>query len=293
MTPGCGEGQARWQRRHDFLHWPLAFPQVFHRERPGFDVVVGNPPWEEVTIEELSFYGMYRPGLNSMTQAERDKVIAGLVHERPGLPGVLRVRQERLVEMRAALAGGGYERSTGDPDLYKYFCQRYRMLARQRGFIGVVLPRSAFVNKGSTVFREWIYTSSAAHRIDSLVNHRGWAFPDVTPKYTISLVVAERRPPPPRHRVAFAGTARSRREWHEQVAGDGVRLVQAVFGPRWETPLLRSQEEAEVLAKLREGSPFPFGAGVAEAAAGSAGARGGGAKAGIGGGALVTHSCDS
>ena len=266
--------------KHDFLHWPLAFPQVFHRERPGFDVVVGNPPWEEVTIEELSFYGMYRPGLNSMTQAERDKVIAGLVRERPNLPGVLRERQERLEEMRAALAGGGYERSTGDPDLYKYFCQRYRMLARKRGFIGVVLPRSAFVNEGSTSFREWIYTSSAAHRIDSLVNYKGWAFADVTPKYTISLVVAERRPPPPGHRVAVAGTARSRREWHEQAAGDGVRLGQVVFGSKWETPLLRSQEEAEVLAKLREGNPFPFGAG--SAAAEPAGTPGAGAKAGAG-----------
>ena len=51
---------------HGFLHWPLAFPQVFAHARPGFDVVVGNPPWEEVTIEELSFYGMYRPGINSL-----------------------------------------------------------------------------------------------------------------------------------------------------------------------------------------------------------------------------------
>ena len=265
-------------KRHDFLHWPLAFPQVFHRERPGFDVVVGNPPWEEVTIEELSFYGMYRPGLNSMTQAERDRVIAGLVRERPGLPGVLRERQEKLEEMRTALAGGGYERSSGDPDLYKYFCQRYRMLARQRGFIGVVLPRSAFVNKGSTVFREWIYTSSATHRVDSLVNHKGWAFPDVTPKYTISLVVAERTPPPPGHKVAVAGTARSRPEWHEQAAGDGVRLAQVVFGPRWETPLLRSHDEAEVLAKLREGNPFPFGAGVAARVGPSGDARGRGRR---------------
>ena len=245
--------------KHDFLHWPLAFPQVFHRERPGFDVVVGNPPWEEVTIEELSFYGMYRPGLNSMTQAERDRVIAGLVRERPALPSVLRERQEKLKEMRAALAGGGYRRSTGDPDLYKYFCQRYRMLARRRGFLGVVLPRSAFVNKGSTTFREWIYTSSAAHRVDSLVNYKGWAFPDVTPKYTISLVVAERTPPPAGHRVAVAGTAKSRQEWHEQASGDGVRLVQIVFGPRWETPLVRSQQESDTLAKMRVGNRFPHG----------------------------------
>ncbi len=59
-------------KRHQFLHWPLAFPQVFSRPLPGFDVVVGNPPWEEVTVEELSFYGLYRPGINALGEKERD-----------------------------------------------------------------------------------------------------------------------------------------------------------------------------------------------------------------------------
>ncbi|MBK6685949.1 MAG: N-6 DNA methylase [Deltaproteobacteria bacterium] len=27
------------------FHWPLEFPEVFHRERPGFDAFVGNPPF--------------------------------------------------------------------------------------------------------------------------------------------------------------------------------------------------------------------------------------------------------
>ena len=26
---------------HRFFHWPLEFPGIFHRERPGFDVVAG------------------------------------------------------------------------------------------------------------------------------------------------------------------------------------------------------------------------------------------------------------
>jgi hypothetical protein len=29
-----------------FFHWRLQFPEVFDRESPGFDVVLGNPPWE-------------------------------------------------------------------------------------------------------------------------------------------------------------------------------------------------------------------------------------------------------
>ena len=37
---------------HRFFHWPLEFPELFHDEQgraldsPGFDAVLGNPPWE-------------------------------------------------------------------------------------------------------------------------------------------------------------------------------------------------------------------------------------------------------
>jgi hypothetical protein len=37
------------------LHFPVAFPEVFLRERNGFDVLLGNPPWDEVKPEERSF----------------------------------------------------------------------------------------------------------------------------------------------------------------------------------------------------------------------------------------------
>ena len=34
------------------FHFPIAFPEVFLRDRAGFDVILGNPPWEEARIEE-------------------------------------------------------------------------------------------------------------------------------------------------------------------------------------------------------------------------------------------------
>src|SRR4029079_17648311 len=27
------------------LHWPIAFPEVFAQEHPGFDAMIGNPPF--------------------------------------------------------------------------------------------------------------------------------------------------------------------------------------------------------------------------------------------------------
>ncbi|MCY3808178.1 MAG: hypothetical protein OXG58_01875 [Gemmatimonadetes bacterium] len=247
--------------KHRFLHWPLAFPQVFSRKRPGFDVVVGNPPWEEITVEELSFYGMYRPGLNSISEKQRDAVISELVAQRPELPQILRDQQADARIARAALATGDYKSMGSDPDLYKYFCQRWQQVIRDSGFVGVVLPRTAFNAKGSQGFREWLYSTSTTHRIDFLVNTKAWAFADVTPKYTIALVTAEGTRPKPDHRVEVLGTAASAKEWRVQASRAGVRIGPSALGSGLETPLLRSQDEADLLARLRQGFRFPYGAG--------------------------------
>ncbi len=246
--------------RHGFLHWTLAFPQVFWRERPGFDVVVGNPPWEEVTVEELSFYALYRPGLNSMREEDRARVIADMVDERPELPSLLEDRRAELDEARGALKAGDYGPMAGDSDLYKYFCARYRHLVREGGFIGVVLPRTVFNTKGSREFRKWLYGEATPHRVDFLQNKGRWMFP-TTPKYSVALVAAERREPGEGHRFEIMGTATSAAEWQKQTATPGIGVSRAAFGPHWETPLLRSRQEADLLAKLRRGRRFPFGAG--------------------------------
>ena len=245
---------------HGFLHWPLAFPQVFSRERPGFDVVVGNPPWEEVKVEELFFYGMYRPGIHSLGDEDRSRIVQELLRERPSLIHELAARQRGADRVRTALAAGDYDQMGGDPDLYKYFSQRYRAIVREAGFVGVVLPRTAFNTKGSEGFREWLYSGSATHRIDFLLNSGRWIF-DSEPRYSIALVVAERRTPRPEHRVEIAGTANSPSAWVQQASTTGVRLTDSAFGPGRETPLLRSQDEADLLTRLRHGRRFPRGAG--------------------------------
>lgn len=244
--------------RHQFLHWPLAFPQVFSRPAPGFDAVVGNPPWEEVTVEELSFYGLYRPGISALAEKDRMEVVDDLVRERPELVTELLDRQEKARAYRLALASGDYQATGSDPDLYKYFCQRYAVLLRRSGFLGVVLPRTAFNAKSSIAFRRRLYSDSTTHRIDFLVNDKRWIF-DTSPRYSIALLTAENRTPESGHRFAIAGTAASKREWSRQAKGDGVHPPLQALGPGLETPLLRSQAEADLLARIRTGSLFPHG----------------------------------
>jgi hypothetical protein len=40
--------------RQKFFHWPLEFPEVF--ADGGFDVVLSNPPWEQIQLDDREFF---------------------------------------------------------------------------------------------------------------------------------------------------------------------------------------------------------------------------------------------
>lgn len=254
-------GRAAEQReRHRFMHWPLAFPHIFSRKNPGFDAVIGNPPWEEVKLEERDFATLFRPGLRALPERERREATNDLFAARPELATRLADEQTRTEEERNYLSNAEYPSMAGDPDLYKFFCQRYQTVLRYRGTLGVVLPRSTFAAKGSEPFRQWLFEVISLDRLDFLLNKGRWAF-DSHPRYTISLVSARREAPGADHVVEVAGMAESLAQWREQVTAPGLRLSSDAFGPGWTVPLLRTQAETELLEKLGSGGAFPRGPG--------------------------------
>jgi hypothetical protein len=147
-----------------------------------------------------------------------------------------------------------------DPDLYKYFCMRYRVLLRHRGRLGVVLPRTAFIAEGSRAFRKFLFESSTVERIDFLVNNRLWMF-DTHPQYTVALVVASAAHPDSDHCAEVAGVAGSAAQFATQSSTSGIPTPRAAMGPDNEVPLIPSVEAAGVLARMRRGGGFAYGGG--------------------------------
>lgn len=170
------------------FHFPIAFPEVFLREHPGFDVILGNPPWEEITVEEKSFWTRYFPGIKALQQREYEARLQSLRDERPDL--VLEYTNEVAAtkKIRQILATGPHAMGAGDPDLYKAFVWRFWDLVRNgNGQIGVVLPRSALAAKGSEDFRKGLLNQKAGIDCCFLVNNGEWVFDGVHPQYTVSL----------------------------------------------------------------------------------------------------------
>ena len=264
------EGAARIAGQYSFFHWPLEFPSVFHRERRGFDVVVGNPPWNKVKFEMPSFLALHDPGIRGLRSGlERDERAESLFLQRPVLRREIEEAKQQIEEQRKFFRPeNGYTiQGSGDTDLYKLFCERYASIARRQGFIGVVLPRVAFLNDGSRGFRRWFFRACRPSRIDALLNNRRWAF-DIHPQYSIALVTAQVGASV-RGSVTVTGPARNEREFAACVAGEGVQVNLAAVAswtpapvndsikePTWELPLLPTPRHVSVLSKLRRGVRF-------------------------------------
>ncbi len=54
-----------------FFHFHLAFPEVF--AQGGFDVSLGNPPWERIELEEKEWFADFRRPGNRRAHAQRQR----------------------------------------------------------------------------------------------------------------------------------------------------------------------------------------------------------------------------
>jgi Eco57I restriction-modification methylase len=176
------------------LHFPIAFPEVFLSERPGFDVILGNPPWEEATVEEDRFWTRYDPGLHALLQGRQEAAKKKFRRVRPDLVRLYRDEREKAQLLRRVLTSGPFPgMGSGDPDVYKAFAWRFwNLAAAQGGRIGVVLPRSAFAARGSEPFRQELFANGSASDVTFLSNRGGWVFDDAEHRYTIALASLRR-----------------------------------------------------------------------------------------------------
>ncbi len=178
----------------DVLHFPLLFPQVLcFGERRGFDVILGNPPWEKVKVEEHGFWARHFPGLRSLPQRVQERDKERYRAERPDLVARLTAETRATDSYRRVLSSSGFPgMGTGDPDLHKAFSWRFlELTARVGGKIGVVLPRTAMSAKGSAAFRKMLLKSARTLDVTMLTNRKLWAFPRIHPQYTACLAVAD------------------------------------------------------------------------------------------------------
>ncbi|MEQ9243835.1 Eco57I restriction-modification methylase domain-containing protein [Roseovarius indicus] len=135
-------------RRARAFHWPLEFPDVM--QRGGFDVVLGNPPWERIKLQEQEFFATRSPEIaGAPNKAARNKLIKALATaiegsaDRALLEAFTSAKREAEATsefVRVSGEDGGRFALTGrgDVNTYALFAELFADLAHQRA--GVIVP---------------------------------------------------------------------------------------------------------------------------------------------------------
>lgn len=170
------------------VHFPAAFPEVFSRERGGFDVLIGNPPWEKIKVEVSRWWALRFPGLRSLPQGEQDKLILKYQKLRADLAELYTNEVAEKAIQRESVVSGPYPGiGKGDPDLYQAFAWRNWQLLRRGGGMGIVAPRSLISEAGGDLWREEVFDGGEFTDVTLLLNSARWVF-DMEPRYTIAVL---------------------------------------------------------------------------------------------------------
>jgi hypothetical protein len=140
------------------FHWPLEFPAIM--ARGGFDVVVGNPPWERIKLQEQEFFAARDPEIaTAPNKAARSVLIKALKQAEAGT-----ARADLATEFefasRAAEAASVFVRKSGrfplsgmgDVNTYALFAEHFARLVRPQGRAAVIVPTGIATDSSTSAF---------------------------------------------------------------------------------------------------------------------------------------------
>ena len=197
----------RLAKQYQFFHWHIMFPDVFRvpqeGEEPenehtgwsgGFDVVLGNPPWGLIQIDEIEFFsGKNDEIVNSRTRSSRHRAIERLKESEVELYLQYKSYCRKIDGQRRFAADSGvYNLSAvGRVNTYKLFLELGWYLVNKSGRLGMVVPSGIVTDDFSIpFFREMVQTES----IDRLYDFENRKyFPSVDSRFKFVLITLRSR----------------------------------------------------------------------------------------------------
>lgn len=193
LAPDQLAGLAELESVKDFIasvnpgHMPFLFPEVFVRSNPGFDAVVGNPPWETLVPDERKFWAMKFPGLMSKSVSDRKELIESYRSARPDLVIEMNLQTKAMASQRLLLQNK-FPLGAGHVDLSEAFAWAFYSYIRSGGRVGIVLPKTAFSSQGLADWRRTVLSSGSFESLVTITNSGQWAF-NIDGRYSIGLAI--------------------------------------------------------------------------------------------------------
>lgn len=176
-----------YAQRFHFFHYEVAFPEAFAGTKKGFDVIVGNPPWDKTKFSDTDFFPQYHSNYRSLKNTEKAAVQKRLL-ESEHIANAYQIAQSSMeVANEYYKVAFPLNKGTGDGNLFRFFVERNLSLLANSGSLNYVLPSALMFEEGSSLLRHHIFTHCHMPFFHSFEN-RNALFPDVDSRYKFAMM---------------------------------------------------------------------------------------------------------
>jgi len=251
--------------KYHFFHWHLAFPDVFRLPTPdesveneetgwsgGFSVVLGNPPWDRIKIQEKEWFAEKAPDITAASNAaSRRRMIESLADENSVLYSEFQeaLRQAEGESHLVRNSGCFPLCGRGDINTFSIFTETNRMIISPTGKVGCIIPSGIATDDTTKYFFQELM---AKHSLISLYDfeNRKKLFPAVDSRMKFCLLTLTGTDNPAKQGADFVFFALlvsdlEDQERHFALSAEDLALI----NPNTRTcPIFRSKKDA-VLTK--------------------------------------------
>lgn len=176
------------------FHWPLAFPEVM-LTRGGFDIVLGNPPWDVLQLEEQHFFQGLAPHIASVVGEARKVAIQKLADDAP------EIFRQYEVALRSVEALSQWIRASqrfrlsavGRLNAYALFAELALSATRTGGRVGLITPAEIVSSESIKAFFQYIVGQELLRSVFGFENEE-FIFPGIANVNKFALVTLSRTP---------------------------------------------------------------------------------------------------
>jgi hypothetical protein len=192
VSHGTREEIKRFAHHYRFFHWHLAFPNVFRVPSPdeepddpqtgwsgGFDLILGNPPWDSMSPDAKEFFSTYDPKVRTQDHREVQTTIINSLLENPVIGKEWKTYCRDLYAQSHFFKKSGRYRlfargdlGKGDLNVYRIFVETALQVGKRGGWVSQVVPEALYNGANSMAIRKELFEHFQLESILGFENHR-------------------------------------------------------------------------------------------------------------------------
>ncbi|EKM2565827.1 class I SAM-dependent DNA methyltransferase, partial [Campylobacter jejuni] len=180
---------SKYQKEFNFFNYELEFPEIIENQVfKGFDIIIGNPPWDKSEFSDNDFFPQYKSDYRSLIASKKKEIQDNLLAKDY-------IKQNYEKQKAHIDAINVYYKNTfmsnsltKDINLFRLFVEKNLSLLKQDGNLAYVLPSALMFEDGSLTLRKEILENKTLEYFYSFENRQA-IFADVHSRYKFALML--------------------------------------------------------------------------------------------------------